>query len=70
MSKGECMFNGDSLEVVWKKLGDVPCDNNSDIDGEFYDYPLYTAVEDIWHDIEEVFDVSVGDLMFGDSTTN
>jgi len=52
-------------EEIWEKLGDVPIDEDECIDEVFMDFDIGTHREDIWHWIEEKFDVSVAtDLMF------
>jgi len=57
-------------EMIWKKLGDVPTDDNDCIDRSFdtgykkCTIPKGTHREDIWKWIEEEFEVSVAeDLM-------
>ena len=53
---------------IWERLGDVPVDDEDNIDESvyFYDlgyYPKGTFREDIWHDIEGRTGISVAYLM-------
>lgn len=54
---------------LWKKLGDIPIDEDECIDEPFtcppiVNFPAGTDREYIWHWFEETFDVSVHSLMF------
>lgn len=61
------------VEEYWARLGDVPVDDEGRLE-EPYEvtgplvhrtFPPGTDREDIWHWFEEVFDVSVAELMYG-----
>ncbi len=59
--------NVDTAQQIWDQLGDVPVDEDECIDGVFLDFDKGTHREDIWHWVEETYDVSVAYLM---GTTN
>jgi len=49
---------------LWKELGDVPIDENEEIEISFLDFEIGTDKFNIWHWFEETFDLSVAkDLM-------
>lgn len=51
-------------EFLWHDLEDVPVDENECIDIPWQDFPKGTHREEIWHWVEETFNVSVAmDLM-------
>ena len=52
------------LIQLWKDLGDVPIDEDECIDIDFKDFPKGTHREDIWHWIEEKYNVSIAVLMY------
>lgn len=64
--------NIDSLEVaksLWSKLGDIPVDDNEDLDEDFVTpfitFKKGTSNTDVWHWFESKFNLSVAkDLMF------
>ena len=49
---------------VWEALGDIAIDDEECIDTPFLHFPAGTHREEIWHWIEETYDVSVHNLMF------
>jgi len=53
------------LADLWQQLGDIPVNNDGDIEEAFYDFAIGTDREEIWHWIEETYNVSVGDIMNG-----
>lgn len=52
------------VEMMWRELGDVPVNENMDIQEDFGGFPKGTNAEVIWQWIEEAFDVTVHELMF------
>ena len=49
---------------LWDKLGDIPCNDDEDIEEEFLHFPVGTQRYEIWHWFESKFDLSVAeDLM-------
>ena len=55
----------DEAKEIWANLGDVPIDKDECIEENFMGFDIGAHREDIWHWIEEKFDVSVAtDLMF------
>ncbi len=56
---------------AWKILGDIPVNDSEEIEEFFLHFPIGTHREEIWHWIEEEFNVSVAtDLMYLQTTTN
>ncbi|TSE11370.1 hypothetical protein FOF46_01470 [Aquimarina algiphila] len=52
-------------KAYWSELGDVPVNENDEIDEDFKDFPKGTDKFEIWHYVEEHFNVSiVEDLMY------
>lgn len=78
LRNGKVEFHGDKRRaeemlrklagLVWDSLGIVPVDDDGRIQIPFSMggtvYPVGTDREDIWHDIEECFGISVTKLMF------
>lgn len=51
--------------LLWKELGNVPIDENENIEENFEDFPVGTSMYEIWHWFEDHFNLSVvEDLMF------
>ena len=49
---------------VWEELGKLPVNDNSIIESPFMHFEKGTDVHDIWHWIENTYNVSIGnDLM-------
>ena len=49
---------------LWSDLGDIPINNNDEIDQDFLHFEKGTDRFEIWHWFEEEFDVSIAtDLM-------
>lgn len=52
-------------KFLWDLLGDVPVNDDGEIEVKYLDFEVGTDREDIWHWFEEVFDISVAeDLMY------
>lgn len=51
-------------QYVWKMLGDVPVNDDGNIQVDFFEWPIGTHREEIWHDIEEKYDVLIHELMY------
>ena len=52
-------------DVLWLELGDVPINDNEEIETPFLHLPINTHREDIWHWFEDTFNISVAkDLMY------
>jgi len=50
---------------LWEELGDIPIDNDDNIDCKFLHFEKGTNKFDIWHWFERRFDLSVAeDLMY------
>jgi hypothetical protein len=49
---------------TWELLSNIPVDDGGLIQEQFQFFPIDTNREDIWHWIEEEYNVSVHDLMF------
>lgn len=53
-----------SAEALWKKLGDIPINEDEEIDEDFMQFEKGTDRYEIWHWLEEKFDISIAkDLM-------
>jgi len=50
-------------EKLWKKLGNIPVNEEEQIDEPFEDFEAGTDVHYIWDWFEEKFNISVGKLM-------
>ena len=56
--------NVEETQKLWDKLGDVPINENEEIEENFLHFLAGTDREDIWHWFEEKFDLNVAvDLM-------
>ena len=53
-----------TAKEIWEKLGDIPVNDNGEIEEPFLEFEVGTDREDIWHWIEEEYDVRVYDLMY------
>lgn len=57
-------LQGKTAEDLWQELGNVPIDDNDNIDEDFYSFQKGTCRFDIWSWFEDAFDLSVAiDLM-------
>jgi hypothetical protein len=56
------IFGEDTAQQVWDSLHNCTVDEEGYIDEEFYTYPIGTEVTDIWHDMEDVFNITVGEM--------
>lgn len=52
-------------KVLWEKFGDVPIDENENIEIGWGPFPAGTFREVIWHWFEEQYGISVGELVNG-----
>ena len=52
-----------TFEKIWGELGDIPVNNNDEIDLDFYHFPKGTNKEEIWHWVEAEYNVSIGKYM-------
>ena len=50
--------------IFWDKLGDIPVDEDGDIEESFEHFDVGTDVEDIWLWFEWFFDISIGKECF------
>ena len=59
------MSNLRKAKALWEELGNIPINNNSEIEERFLHFDIGTFNEDIWHWFEDEFDLSiVDDLMY------
>jgi hypothetical protein len=49
---------------LWSKLGDIPVDDNEELEEVFEHFPIGTGKFEIWQWFEDEFDISVFDLMY------
>lgn len=59
-------LTGLDYKTLWEELGDVPVDENENIDVDWRQFPKGTFREDIWHWFEEEYGISVGELINGE----
>jgi hypothetical protein len=65
--KTDDFLSDDVARKLWEMLGDVPTNEDDEIDGPFLHFEIGTDKFEIWHWFEEKFDLSVAkDLMFLD----
>lgn len=57
-------FENKTFEQVWTALGDVPVNEDMELDEPFLNYPVGTDCMEIWHDLEDHFDLSIGDYLY------
>ena len=58
------MGNLIKAKALWEKLGNIPINDNSEIEERFLHFNMGTFNEDIWHWFEDEFNLSiVADLM-------
>lgn len=50
---------------LWSLLGDIPTNEDDEIEEPFLDFPIGTDREEIWHWFEDKYDISIGDIMNG-----
>lgn len=54
----------EKAKELWEELGDIPVNDQEEIDEPFLDFEIGTDIYEIWHWFEETFNVSVAkDLM-------
>ena len=59
-----------TVEEVWENLGDIPVDEDDNLDEDFVieemnvTFSKGTDKYDVWHWIEETFNISIGDTFF------
>lgn len=54
----------EKAKELWEELGDIPVNDQEEIDDPFLDFEIGTDMYEIWHWFEETFNVSVAkDLM-------
>ena len=52
-------FNDSELETLWKLFGDVPINNDDEIEEDFIDFPAGTYRFEIWHWFDELYSKGV-----------
>jgi hypothetical protein len=59
------MWDAKDYKALWADLGDVPVNDDGDIEEEWLGFPAGTDREEIWQWFEEEFGISVAeDLMY------
>lgn len=51
-------------KILWDKLGNIPVNDNGEIEEIFEHFEVGTDREDVWHWFEWFFDISIGKEMF------
>jgi hypothetical protein len=63
--KKDDYLSDDVSQELWQKLGNIPTNENDEIEEVFLHFPIGTDKFEIWHWFEETFDLSVAkDLIF------
>ena len=52
-------------EVIWQELGDVPVDDDNRLDEDFFIWTKGTDRYVVWSEIEQLYDVSIGEDLIG-----
>jgi len=58
--------NRKELREIWEKLGDIPVNDNGEIEENFMNFSKGTNIEHIWKWIEDKYNVSVYSLLYED----
>jgi len=56
-------------KFLWNKLGDVPSNDDGEIENPFLHFPSGTECEEVWHWFEETFELSVVVDLMGDTSS-
>ena len=55
----------DEAKKLWEMLGDIPVNDDMEIESEFLSFPIGTDCHEIWHWFEDIYNLSVAeDLMY------
>lgn len=52
------------LEKIWDEFGDIPINDNDEIEQDFYYWEKGTNRFDIWHWFDEKLPRGIGELVF------
>ena len=52
-------------EIIWREMEDVPVDDDNRIDEDFFIWPKGTDRFEVWAEIEQLYDVSIGEDLMG-----
>lgn len=53
----------EDFNKMWEKLGDIPINENEEIEEDFLHFKKGTDKFDIWHWVEEKYNVCLGDIL-------
>ena len=53
----------DDFNSIWKELGYISVYDDDITRQDFYQFKAGTPKEDIWHELEEIFNITLGDLI-------
>jgi len=59
-----CKVKEVDVKLFWNLLGDVPTNENGEIETTYEHFEVGTDTSDIWHWFEWYFDISIGTLFF------
>jgi hypothetical protein len=63
----QCDARVAAARVLWVSLGNVPINDNHELDEDWLMFSEFDDLNDIWRWFERVFDISVGDdLMYSE----
>lgn len=52
------------FEEIWEGLTDIPADEDGCIETPFLHFEIGTDCHDIWHWIEDTYDVTLGEILY------
>ena len=64
------MSENKTFQELWEELGDIPCNDDGEIESPFLHFIDGTNRETIWHWLEKNFDVVLGEYMYGENKSN
>ena len=60
-----CSFDEKEMKKLWELLGEVPVNNDDEIEEEFLGFPEGTHKEAVWHWFDELYPAGVCRLIMG-----
>ena len=60
----ECPLNEVNHKILWNRLGDIPTNEDNEIEEPFLHFGVGTETTDIWIWFEWFFDIQLGEVYF------
>lgn len=60
-----CSFDEKEIERLWELMGEVPVNNDDEIEEDFLGFPEGTHKEEVWHWFDEAYPAGVCRLIMG-----